>query len=131
MEHSPLVLDVLTGVFLVAGSVFMLIGGLGLIRLPDVFARMHAAGVIDTLGAEMILVGLMFQSGWSLVTLKLFMIIAFILFTSPTATHALARACLHGGVVPDTDDADSAPVSRSPVDRSSAGQSGGGASSKA
>jgi multicomponent Na+:H+ antiporter subunit G len=61
---------------------------------------MHGAGIIDTLGAGAIMAGLMVQAGFSIVTVKLGLIVIFILFTSPTATHALARAALHGGVNP-------------------------------
>ena len=75
-----------------AGSIFILIGALGLVRLPDFYTRMHAAGVTDTLGAELLLLGMMLQAGLSLVTLKLVLISLFIFFTSPTSTHAVANA---------------------------------------
>jgi multicomponent Na+:H+ antiporter subunit G len=61
---------------------------------------MHGAGMIDTLGLGGILAGLMIQAGFTLITVKLMMIVVFVLFTSPMTTHALARACLHGGVRP-------------------------------
>ena len=96
---------------LIAGSVMLVIGGVGIVRLPDVFARMHGAGIIDTLGAGSVLVGLMVQAGLTGVTIKLVLIVVFILFTSPTTTHALARAALGGGVTPRLDgqeDGDSA-----------------------
>lgn len=99
-----LTLDILSWVAIVGGSVLCLIGGFGLLRLPDVFTRMHAASVIDTLGMALILIGCMFQAGLSLVTIKLVMIVVFILFTSPATTHALARAALYHGVHPKTDD---------------------------
>jgi multicomponent Na+:H+ antiporter subunit G len=92
--------DALGWVCLLAGGAFALIGGLGLLRLPDVFARMHGAGMIDTAGLGLILLGLMVQAGLSLVTVKLALIVIFVLFTSPITTHALARACLLGGVRP-------------------------------
>lgn len=95
-----IILDIVTFVFLVAGSASMLIGGYGLLKLPDVFARMHAAGMIDTLGLGLIMVGLILQAGLSLVTFKLFLIIVFVLYTSPAVTHALAHACLNNGVEP-------------------------------
>jgi multicomponent Na+:H+ antiporter subunit G len=95
-----MVADILSWICLIAGSIFCLIGAIGMIRLPDVFARMHGAGIIDTLGAGLLLVGMMFQGGFTLITVKLIMIVLFILFTSPTTTHALARAALNGGVVP-------------------------------
>ncbi len=97
-------LDILSWGLLAAGSVFLIIGGIGLVRLPDVFARMHGAGMIDTLGAGAVLSGLMIQAGLGAVTIKLVLIVVFILFTSPTATHALARAALHGGVKPRQDE---------------------------
>ena len=92
---------------LAAGSIFVLIGAFGLIRLPDFYTRLHAAGITDTLGAELILLGLMFQAGLSLVTVKLILISLFIFFTSPTATHAVANAARVMGLkpmlVPDKD----------------------------
>ena len=102
-----LVLDLISAGLLAAGSTFVLIGGFGLIRLPDFYTRLHAAGITDTLGAELILLGLMFQAGLSLVTVKLILISLFIFFTSPTATHAVANAARVMGLkpmlVPDKD----------------------------
>ena len=102
-----LVLDLISAGLLAAGSIFVLIGGFGLIRLPDFYTRLHAAGITDTLGAELILLGLMFQAGLSLVTVKLILISLFIFFTSPTATHAVANAArvmgLNPMLVPDKD----------------------------
>ena len=69
-----LVLDLISAGLLAAGSIFVLIGGFGLIRLPDFYTRLHAAGITDTLGAELILLGLMFQAGLSLVTVKLILL---------------------------------------------------------
>ncbi|MDH3671812.1 MAG: monovalent cation/H(+) antiporter subunit G [Gammaproteobacteria bacterium] len=93
-------IDVLSWICLVTGGFFGIVGGIGLLRLPDLFSRFHAAGVTDTLGAGLILIGLMLQAGWSLITIKLVLILGFGLFTSPTATHALAKAALHGKVKP-------------------------------
>ena len=106
------VFDFLTWLFVIPGGLLLIIGGVGMITMRDVFARMHPAGVIDTLGAELILVGLMFQSGLSIVTIKLALILAFLFFTSPTATHALARACLSAGVTPKVDEEKSTALSR-------------------
>jgi len=95
-----IIIDLLSWVSLVAGSIFLVIGTIGLIRLPDFFTRLHAASVVDTLGCILIMMGLMLQAGLSLVTVKLILIMIFILLTSPTAAHALAKAALHGEVKP-------------------------------
>jgi multicomponent Na+:H+ antiporter subunit G len=94
--------EALVWVLLLSGSLFAIIGGIGLIRLPDLFSRMHGAGVTDTLGAGLILVGLMLHSGANLVTFKLGAVLFFLFLTSPTATHALARSALAEGLQPWT-----------------------------
>ena len=93
-------LNVLSWISLAAGSIFLIIGTIGLIRFPDFFTRIHASSVVDTLGCMLIIFGLMLQAGLSIVTVKLILIVIFILFTSPTAAHALAKAALHGQVKP-------------------------------
>ena len=87
-----IIINSASAILMGAGSIFILIGALGLVRLPDFYTRMHAAGVTDTLGAELLLLGMMLQAGLSLVTLKLVLISLFIFFTSPTSTHAVANA---------------------------------------
>ncbi|MFM9888361.1 MAG: monovalent cation/H(+) antiporter subunit G [Burkholderiales bacterium] len=94
------VIDVASWLCLVAGGLFCIVGGVGLLRMPDFFTRMHAASVTETLGAGLILIGLMLQSGWSLVSAKLLIVGLLIFFTSPTATHALAKAALARGLEP-------------------------------
>ena len=91
------IVQIVAGAFLIAGSVFYVIGALGLYRMPDVFARMHATSVSDTVGAGLMLVGMMIYAGLSLVTLKLAVILLLILYTGPVATHALARAAPASG----------------------------------
>jgi len=81
--------DVLSWMFLLAGGAFAVIGGIGMIRLPDLFTRMHAAGITDTLGAGLMVVGMIFQAGFTQVSIKLVLIMIFIFFTSPTATHGV------------------------------------------
>lgn len=93
-------IDILSGLCLVAGSFFCLAGGIGLIRMPDFYTRMHAGSVIETLGAGLLLLGLMLQAGFTLVSAKLAMVGLLIFFASPTATHALARAALLRGLLP-------------------------------
>lgn len=92
------VLDLLSWFCLLAGGAFCLIGGIGLLRMPDFYTRGHAAGVSDTLGAGLILVGLMFQSGITLITAKLVIVFFFLYVTSPTATHALFKAAHANGM---------------------------------
>ena len=95
-----LALDVLSWIFLLSGSFFAVVGGIGVLRMPDLFTRLHAAGVTDTGGAGLILMGLMFQGGLSMVTVKLLMVLSFLWFSSPVSTYALARAALSGGEEP-------------------------------
>lgn len=93
-------LDLASWALILAGSFFTVVGALGLVRLPDVYTRMHAASVTDTIGAGLLLTGLMLQAGFTLVTLKLLFILILFFFMGPVATHALAQAALHAGVVP-------------------------------
>jgi multicomponent Na+:H+ antiporter subunit G len=93
-------LDGLSWVCLVAGGLFCVVGAVGMLRMPDFYTRMHAASVIETLGAGLILLGLLLQSGLNLVSVKLLMIGLLIFFVSPTATHALARAAMARGLKP-------------------------------
>ena len=95
-----LVIDGLSWVCLVAGGVFCVVGAVGLLRMPEFYTRIHAASVIETLGAGLILLGLLLQAGFTLVAVKLVMIGLLIFFASPTATHALARAALVRGLRP-------------------------------
>lgn len=104
------VLDIVSWVFLVVGGLAVLTGGIGVVRLPDVYARSHAAGITDTAGAGLILIGLMFQGGLSLVTIKLVLILIFLLFTSPTSSHALVHTAYATGLKPILDHDESGPL---------------------
>ena len=95
-----MILNVLSWGAIIGGGIFCIIGTIGIIRLPDVYCRMHAAGIVDTIGIGLILLGLAFQAGWSLALAKLAMIFIFILYTGPTSCHALCRAAAYGGVLP-------------------------------
>ena len=95
-----MIADILSWIFILLGSCFLVIGAVGLIRFPDVFSRMHAAGITDTLGAGLLILGMMLQAGLTLVSMKLVLIALFMFFASPTATHALAQAALGSGVKP-------------------------------
>ncbi len=95
-----IVLDILSWILLLGGSFFALVGALGVIRMPDLFTRLHAAGLTDTMGAGLILTGLMLQGGGFPVTIRLILILGFLWFSSPVSTYALARATLASGQEP-------------------------------
>ncbi len=94
------IVDLLSWLCLLGGGFFVLAGGIGVVRLPDVYTRSHAAGMTDTLGAGLVLLGLMAQAGFSLITVKLVLILVFIFFTSPTSTHALIHTAHASGLRP-------------------------------
>lgn len=95
-----LLIDIASGLCLLAGAFFCLVGAWGLLRMPDFYTRVHAASVLETLGADLILLGLVLQAGFTLVAVKLLTIGLLIFFASPTASHALARAALLSGIKP-------------------------------
>ena len=88
-------------VMLSLGSAFVLIGGIGALRMPDFYTRIHAASLTDSLGTILVLSGLMLQAGLNLELLKLFAILVFMLLTGPTATYALANSAMVAGLAPD------------------------------
>lgn len=89
--------DLLSGICLISGSFFGLVGAVGVVRFPDFFSRLHPAGITDTLCASLILFGLMLQATEFAVVAKLLLILFFLLFTTPSATLALAKTALQGG----------------------------------
>ena len=98
--------DILVWACLVGGGLFSLIGGLGLLRMPDFYTRTHAASLTDTMGATLILLGLGIHNGIDLVTVKLVIIFLFLFLTSPTAAHALVKAAYSKGLeAPDVQEA--------------------------
>lgn len=101
-----LVIDGLSWILLLAGSFFLIVGAIGLNRMPDVFSRLHATGVSDTVGAGFLFLGMMLQAGFTLVSVKLLFLILIFFFTSPVATHAVTRAALAVGVEPKLFDAE-------------------------
>lgn len=103
MSAMDTVLDVLSWVLLTLGGIAVLIGGIGALRMPNLYTRMHAASVTDSTGAFLVIAGIMLQAGWSLATIKLAAVLLFLLFTSPTASNALASAALLAGMQPDAD----------------------------
>ncbi len=98
-------IDAASWLLLVLGAAFCVIGGIGMLRMPDVYTRSHAASLTDTLGAGLILLGLGLQAGPTLVAVKLIMIFGLLHVTSPTATHALLKsAYAHGVEAPRVED---------------------------
>ena len=95
-----LVIDVLSWVFLTLGGLSVLVGGIGALRMPDLYTRMHAASVTDSLGTLLIISGIILQAGFSLASIKLLAILVFLLLTSPTSSYALASAALIAGRKP-------------------------------
>lgn len=107
----------LSAVLLLSGGVLGIVGGIGILRFPDFYTRLHAAGVTDTLCAGLFLGGLALHFGFTLASAKLALIFAFLLFTAPTATHALAKAARNNNLKPwmlNPEKADTLPGSEKP-----------------
>lgn len=98
MEYA---IDIASWLLLIAGGVFVFIGGVGALRMPDFYTRMHAASLTDTLGTILVLLGIILQAGLSLAAIKLAAIIVFLLLTCPTAAYALANAARLSGLTPE------------------------------
>lgn len=94
------VMEIISWGLLLSGGFFVITGAVGMLRMPDFFTRLHPAGITDSLGMPLILVGLMVHNGLNLLSLKIFVLILFLLLTSPTSCHALARAALFSGQKP-------------------------------
>ena len=90
----------LSWIFIIGGSIFMLIGAIGTVRFPDFWTRLHAVSVTDTGGVLLLSAGMILQAGFTLVTFKLIMIAVFLFITGPTASHAVANAALVSGLLP-------------------------------
>lgn len=95
-----LAIEIASWALMLLGSFFTIVGAFGLVRMPDVFTRMHAASLVDTLGVGLFIGGMCLQAGFGLVSMKLLFLLTLFLFTGPVVTHALARACLHEGIEP-------------------------------
>jgi multicomponent Na+:H+ antiporter subunit G len=94
------IINLVSSLFITIGALSIIVGLLGVYRMPDFYTRLHAASIIDTLGAMLILFGLILYYGFNIVSLKLLLILIFILITTPTAAHALAKSALHGNLKP-------------------------------
>jgi multicomponent Na+:H+ antiporter subunit G len=103
-------LNIITTVLVIAGLIFFTGGTLGIIRLPDFYSRLQAAGMLDTMGLLLTMGGIAvytlhdFSVGAILTSLKIVMIVVFVYITSPTATHAIVDAGVRAGFAPWTQD---------------------------
>jgi len=95
-----MLVDLISWILVLCGAFFVLAGGIGALRLPDFYTRIHATTVTDTLGAGSILIGLMLQAGFTQVSIKLALILFFMFFTGPVAAHVLAKAAMYSGHKP-------------------------------
>ena len=100
MELLESIQEIVAVALMVGGVAFMLIGSIGINKLPDFYTRCHAAGKVDTLGIMLLLMGMMVHEGFSLNSAKLLLIIAFVVVTSPVATHALSSRAFLAGLKP-------------------------------
>ena len=95
-----MILDMVGWLCMVLGAFFIFTGAIGMLRMPDFYTRMHPAGVAESLGVPLILVGLMIHSGVSLYSGKLFFLMLFLMITGPTATHVVAKSAMISGLKP-------------------------------
>ncbi len=100
MSLLPALAEIAAAVLILAGAVFVLIGAIGTLRFPDFWARLHAASVSDSAGVILLFAGLAIHAGFSLVAVKLLIILLFLFLTGPTSTHATANAALVSGLRP-------------------------------
>jgi len=91
---------VIAGVFIFSGCFFVLVAAVGIVRFPDFFSRIHPAGKTDTLGQALLFLGMLIYEGFTFVSIKILIIIAFLLVANPTATHAIANAAYAVGLKP-------------------------------
>ncbi len=91
-------IEFIGGVIIIIGAAFSLIAGIGLVRLPDLYVRMHAATKAGTLGAGLILIALALEAQSLEVAARAMAGLVFLLFTAPIAAHLLGRAGYIAGV---------------------------------
>ena len=95
-----LLIELFSYLFILIGSILILVGSIGLLRLPDVFSRIHAVGMIDTAGIGFIILGLLLHSGFSNTSIKLIIMGAILFFTSPISGHAVAISAKQNNLKP-------------------------------
>ena len=101
-----LVIDILSGLLIAAGVVALLTGSFGLLRLPDLYSRTHAVGMMDTAGVGFTILGLIVHEGFTLISVKLALVGIFLFFTSPISTHAVAQVAHRSGLKPVTEESE-------------------------
>jgi multicomponent Na+:H+ antiporter subunit G len=95
MNIFEILIQIIIIFFLVGGLFFYAVGVIGLIRMPDVFTRMHATTKCDTMGAGMIFIALIIWQGMSFISLNILVILIFIWLTNPTAAHYIAKSAYY------------------------------------
>ena len=105
-----MIVDALSWICILIGAFFIISGAIGILRLPDVFTRLHGASMIDTAGAGFLILGMILQAGWTLESLKLLIVLAIFFFTLPVAGHALSQAALRAGLKPQLSPEQPAPL---------------------
>lgn len=100
MSVLDTIIFALSWIFIVSGSIFVVIGAFGTVRFPDFWSRLHAASITDSAGAILLIVGMCLQAGLTLITVKLIIIGVFLFITGPTSTHAVANAAMVSGLRP-------------------------------
>ena len=101
MQALELLINILSWIAIISGSVFIITGAYGAYRAPGFWSRLQSVSLIESLGAFLVLIGLGLQSGLTFTTIKLVIIGIFLFFTGPTSTHALANAAFSSGVRPE------------------------------
>ena len=101
-DFLDLAVNLISGGLMLVGGLCVLVGGVGILRMPDLYTRMHASSLTDTMATLALFTGMMLQTGFTLATVKLFTVMVFLLLTGPTATYALGNAALTAGYAPRT-----------------------------
>lgn len=91
-------IEIISGILLIVGSLFILLAGIGLVKMPDLYTRMSATTKASTLGVGLVLIGTAVYFGSVGVTSRALTIIVFLLLTAPIAAHMIARAAYFDGV---------------------------------
>lgn len=92
--------NIISILFVTMGIIFMLVGSIGIVRLPDFYSRTHAVSKSDTLGIIFVILGLVIYEGITQSSFKLLLVVLFIALSNPVGTHALARAAIKKGLNP-------------------------------